>query len=625
MASFDDDDPTNNSGDEFDNDDEEMEDVDDTGADGDQDGGQDDDEGGDDEDEEEGDDEDEDEEDDNNEPDSPSRRESRVQPTRTDSQAGPEVVLTSPSPRRSPGHRASTVTKSFIPSVRPEALTAAQYDIVPTMAAPQSTSINAITATPDMRWVFSGGSDGYVRMYNWVETANGKVPLTVAQKHPFVDSVMKAGSLLTYWENEEASGERTPPSSDEGKWTSPVYSLAVHHQALWLLSGLESGGINLQTCRHQAGTRVTTLREHTNAVSVLNLSQDETNVLSGSWDKVVLDWDLHTGKTKRSFRGSGQQISAIETRPLSDVPVPEVTETIQESLGTFSSNNADRLANGVFANGRRGSRAGTLGGDEDAMGSPTGDLFGENDNDSLFGEDSGAVGATNTFDDTGDELARALQDELNEDATDAAGQDLDVNADVDAPADTNADAEMGGMGSGGPVQPAEAPTDAPAEDRDAPADVDGANDALPNGQSSEIMANGTAEDHPQSPPATTESSKTLPASVSNISANDLTPQSESTFLSASIDGVLRIWDRRMQNAIATISPYAGTPPWCTGACWSPDGNAIYAGRRNCAVDEYNIHKLGSNNGKPDRTFRFQQGSGNVYAVRSMPNGRHLVW
>jgi transcriptional activator SPT8 len=613
MASFDDDDPANGSGDEFDNEDEEMEDVDDAGADADQDGGQDDDEGGEDEDEEEGDDEDEDEEDDQNEPESPSRRESRVQHTSTDGQTGPEVVLTSPSPRRSPSRGVGGVTKSFIPSVRPEALTAAAYDIVPTMAAPQSTSINAITSTPDMRWVFSGGSDGYVRMYNWVETANGKVPLTVAQKHPFVDSVMKAGSLLTYWENEEASGERTPPSSEEGKWTSPVYSLAVQHQALWLLSGLESGGINLQTCRHGAGTRVTTLREHTNAVSVLDLSQDETTLLSGSWDKIVLDWDLHSGKVKRSFRGSGGQISAIETRPLSDVPVPEVTETIQGSFGTFSSNNADRLGNGVFANGRRGSRSGTLGGDEDAMGSPTADLFGENENDSLFGEDSGAVGTTNAFDDTGDELARALQDELNEDATDATGRDLDGNAEVDA--------VMGGMGSGGPVQPA----DAPADDQDAPADVDGATEALPNGQSTDTMANGSTSHHPQSPPATTESSKTLPASTSNVSASDLTPQSESTFLSASINGALRIWDRRMQNAIATISPYAGTPPWCTGACWSPDGNAIYAGRRNCAVDEYNIHKLGSNNGKPDRTFRFQQGSGNVYAVRSMPNGRHLVW
>ena len=92
---------------------------------------------------------------------------------------------------------------SFVPQIRPEAITASVYDIVPTIAAPQSTSINALTATPDLRYVFSGGSDGYIRKYNWVETANGKLMLTVAQRHPFVDSVTKAGVLVSYWENEE--------------------------------------------------------------------------------------------------------------------------------------------------------------------------------------------------------------------------------------------------------------------------------------------------------------------------------------------------------------------------------------------------------------------------------------
>ena len=91
--------------------------------------------------------------------------------------------------------------------VRSEALTASVYDIVPTIAAPHSTSINAITATPDLRWVFSGGSDGYIRKFNWMETANGKSMLTVAQKHPFVDSVTKAGVLMSYWENEDSNGK----------------------------------------------------------------------------------------------------------------------------------------------------------------------------------------------------------------------------------------------------------------------------------------------------------------------------------------------------------------------------------------------------------------------------------
>lgn len=646
MASFDDDaDAANGSQDEFENEDEEMEDVNDADQD-EQDQGQDDEGGDGDGDEDEDDenendegDEDEDEDQEQIEPESPSQRASQhtsVQRTSSSDPQQPEVVLTSPSPHRSGSAvhspTSTLLPSSLIPATRPEALNAQAYDIVPTMAAPQSTSINAIASTPDMRWVFTGGSDGYVRMFNWVETANNRVPLTVAQKHPFVESVSKAGSLLTYWENEEALLQ-TPPrqkqeESAEGKWSSPVYSLAVQHQAVWLLSGLESGGINLQTCRHQAGTRITTLKEHTSAVSVLTLSQDETNLLSGSWDKAMHEWDLQTGKVKRSFRGSGGQISAIETRPLSDVPVPEVSEAVYEPLngnGTFESNNAERpVANGgglVNGVGRSDSRSG----EEDAMGSPAGSLFGEGDHGSLFGEDTGAAGGGNAFGDDDDELTRALADGLQESEQDAPGEQ---------------DSEMTGMGSCGPVQPPE-PIDAP------PA-LDGSAD-LPNGQAetgldtqpptspppippdAETLTNGLphSADEPLTAP-TTNSTPTPPTST-------LPPQSESTFLSASFDGTLRIWDRRVSQAIAVLPPYGGTPPWCTGACWSPDGNFFYAGRRNCTVDEWDVRKLGGGSAgdlgrggpgggsKPSRTFRFQQGSGPVYAVRGMPNGRHLVW
>lgn len=113
----------------------------------------------------------------------------------------PSVLLTSPSPTQD-----STISNGLsveLPKVRPEVLTASVYDIVPTIAAPHSTSINSITATPDLRWVFTGGADGYIRKFNWLETANGKSMLTVAQRHPFVDSVTKAGVLMSYWDNTE--------------------------------------------------------------------------------------------------------------------------------------------------------------------------------------------------------------------------------------------------------------------------------------------------------------------------------------------------------------------------------------------------------------------------------------
>lgn len=610
MVAFDDDmDPTAGSGEE--DEDEEMEDVNEPNDDQDQDQDQeqDDDGNGDEDDDDDNDDNDNDEDDegDQDEPDSPSRRDNQPQrpSSRTERPPNPAVVLTSPSPRgtRSP---AGAITTPFIPPVRAEALSAQAYDIVPTMAAPQSTSINAVAVTPDMHWVFSGGTDGYVRMYNWMDTVNGKVPLTVAQKHPFVDSVMKAGSLVTYWENEEPT-VRTPPSADEGKWTSPVYSLAVQHQAAWLLSGLESGGINLQTCRHQAGTRITTLKEHTSAVSVLTLSQDETSLLSGSWDKTIHDWDLNTGKVRRSFRGAGGQISAIEVRPMSDLPVPEVVDSLPEPTnGTFSSNNDAPFTNGDLMNGYDNKD-----GEEDAMGSPTGSLFGE-DHGSLFGEETGNGGggaSDNVFGDDDDELTRALTSEMQED--DASGEP---------------DAEMTGMGSGGPVQPpGEATgTQVPNADGAAASSPKPAEDPRVNGQSpndgskpASPLTNGLPHsDEPLTAPPTNEEEK---------SASDLPPQSESTFLDASQDGTLRIWDRRMQSPIATIVPQGGTPPWCTGACWSPDGNFIYAGRRNCSVDEYSIHHLGSKRSEANRNFKFQAGSGPVYAVRAMPNKRHLVW
>ncbi|EXJ91055.1 transcriptional activator SPT8 [Capronia coronata CBS 617.96] len=462
------------------------------------------------------------------------------------------------------------------PDIAPEYLEAETYDIVPTIAAPHSTSINAVCATADMRWVFTGGSDGYIRKFNWVDSVNYKLALTVAQRHPYVDSVVKAGVLMTYWDNWDARPQ-TPHN------LSPVYSLACHSQALWLLSGTSAGPIRLQTVRHDEGREISLLQQHTSAVSVLTLSSDEKSLLSGSWDKTVVDWDLETGQARNTFAGSAGQISAIETRPLSSVPVPVESGEVVVTNGTFSSNDGNALPNGIRSEGH-----GADTGEKPAVATPD-SLFGDGDDD-LFGDGAGAVMANGG------------------DLTDTFGDDAMSQALAQAPH----------------------PEDLVDHDTSMLEATEPRNEALPE-----------LPEHPGSPSISGAIVNGVPNTAQQPVANGLphaddlekqsgeqddategetTPTSDSTFLATSIDGSIRVWDRRQPKPVARILP-RNTPPWCLSACWSPDGNFIYAGRRNNTVEEYDLRKgLKS----PERVFRFPNGSGAVTAVKAMPNGRHLV-
>ncbi len=506
------------------------------------------------------------------------------------------------------------------------------------MAAPQSTSINALAITPDLRFWMTGGSDGYIRKYDGVGTINGKQLLTVAQRHPFVDSVTKAGILMSYWENEEPS----PPNARvEEHVLSPVYSLAVHSQALWLLSGVDSGGINLQSVRRDEGKRIVCLREgHTNAVSVLMLAPDERSVLSGSWDKNILDWDLNTGQIIRRFEGGEGQISALELRPASGAPIPAaasevyiksdthllVTTTSPYSAASFTEEHGWCGRHVDRCREWRPEQAVSLEHASHSSAAPRGRYSATT-----------MAWVAGAFGDDDDEFSRAMEMTLN-----------------DEPAQPTVD-QSGDFPWQMPTQPPPRQSQLPPQRFSLLARMDPASPPPQRLTGLVVLTTPSSRSRPtpqtlahSSCPRSRTASSTRSQSRSRCQRwtrrrctrnpalrrccslqlchhpiSDATQTSSSTFLSAAINGTIRIWDRRVQNPVARINNRPGVPPWCMGACWSPDGNKIFAGRRNGTVEEFDIHSAWSG-WSSERTLKFPGGSGAVSCVRPMPNGKHLV-
>ncbi|KYK58826.1 hypothetical protein DCS_05844 [Drechmeria coniospora] len=556
-----------------------------------------------------------------------------------------------PSKSASPG----PPTPPSRPMVRPEVLTAKLYDIVPTMAAPQSTSVNAMAITPDLRYWITGGSDGYIRKYDGAGTINGKLALTVAQKHPFVDSVTKAGILMSYWENEEPSSSSR---GDQEHVLSPVYSLAVHSEALWLLSGLESGGINLQSVRHDEGKKICCLQRHTNAVSVLTLAPDETSVLSGGWDKNMFDWDLNTGQTKRNFDGSGGQISSIELRPASgvaipaeaDEPMPSTTMTSHDGLPLLNGGSHDEVdggsATGFEADASADARDAEASPAHESLfgGSDAGSLFGETAGEQPFGHDDDGFGTSmgimsgheGGMDHSADMAMAGMEAEEGEPApstqtqtqtqqtepTETASEPTQTQPTQTQPTQTQptqtqptqdemeAGARATSEGRGDESPPA------PVTTETGPAAAPASPSHRPPEDSRQQAGDGKAAGRSPSPAMVTTNAQ-APAHY------DPSRSSTTTFLSSAIDGTIRLWDRRMAQPAARIANRPGVPPWCMSACWSPDGNMVYAGRRNGTVEEFDVRRA-KRGWEPERVLRFPAGSGAVSAVKPMMNGRHLV-
>lgn len=109
-------------------------------------------------------------------------------------------------------------------------------------ALPHPVPTHALAASQCMSHLLTGSQDGYIRDYDIFSALNSKNFLTAPQRHHsgVVEGIMKAGQLRFWWENlTPRDPSKIPTPGDEKPSLSPVFSLAMQSDALWVLAGTD--------------------------------------------------------------------------------------------------------------------------------------------------------------------------------------------------------------------------------------------------------------------------------------------------------------------------------------------------------------------------------------------------
>ncbi|KAF7313599.1 MT-A70-domain-containing protein [Mycena chlorophos] len=202
-------------------------------------------------------------------------------------------------------------------------------------ALPHPAPTHALAASACMTHMITGSDDGYIRNYDIFTAVNGKNFLSAPQRHHagVVEGIMKAGQLRFWWENPGPARLNVLGLPEEDSTPAPVYSLAMHSDALWTLAGTNAGHVNLFTTRHEPGRCIHVMSGHNNSpISALALDHEEKGFYSAGWDGEAIvrplyifalafvhtlqQWDLNNGHAVRSFTAHGAQLASIAVRPL---------------------------------------------------------------------------------------------------------------------------------------------------------------------------------------------------------------------------------------------------------------------------------------------------------------------
>ncbi|TRX89865.1 hypothetical protein FHL15_009298 [Xylaria flabelliformis] len=288
-----------------------------------------------------------------------------------------------------------------------------------------------------------------------------------------------------------------------------------------------------------------------------NEGDNEDDEEEESWDKNIFDWDLNTGYVTRQFNGSGQ-ISAIEIRPMGGARVPPEASEEDIPSDTFFSTNGFAATNNMGFKMENGLNTGDGAGANGMMvNSGSGQMVADR---ILFGDNDGMAFG----DDDDNEFSCAMMQESAQDSLPIGDYNTNFDSDSAAPPVLSPPSDS--------QQPNnEAPPDSSTTISGAP--VAGVEESTSIPAAPEIETQPTADglfimNQPgptAGDPSLTQKDKLL-QSLSTVFAapllshHDAMQASNSTFFSASFNGTIRVWDRRVQNLIAHIGNRPGVPP-----------------------------------------------------------------
>ncbi|KAI9571332.1 WD40-repeat-containing domain protein [Boletus coccyginus] len=506
------------------------------------------------------------------------------------------------------------IPKPVIPQARPRSPSPARvrkrtlaFPFTHRSQLPRSFTVEAICAIPHpvpthalassfcMSHLLTGSDDGYIRDYDIFVAVNGKVTLTAPQRHHcnVVEGNMKSGQIRSWWENPDLVNLQDGYPQGNETTVSPVYSMAMHSDALWALGGTSRGHINLFTVRHDPGRLAHVLQGHRGPVSGLSIDHDEKGFFSASWDGEAIQWDLNTGQAIRKFTAHGAQLVGVAVRPLS---------TLSQRFSSVSSAGAggewEAYADPPADTSHKRLTETPTSANVETFPTAAGRAHGHQQ------QNSSASGSQNDV----SNLPMQESDAKSDTSFDPL---FDDEPDPDGEGD-HQPAPDGGVGQGKIFKESTAP------DGHVGYGVPDAGGSEPTSQSQAVRSSQSSVAPPKNAPPL-------------LNAENSTTFSPDILMVSAIDGQIMLWDKRANTpgkGVGRLWLSEKTPPWCVSACWSADGSHIYAGRRNGTVDVWDVRLLGRSGPRCTprlvKSLRNPPSSGVVSCVVPFPDGRHIA-